>query len=105
MKYRQVVDMEKKKMKARKDRLDSRSSRRRLPFTILAQANVLLFNMNPIKMKLLIFAVLGPLWELEGHRFAGQTIAQCCHGRGSPGGGRLEGVGGGSGGREVKGLS
>lgn len=49
MKYRQVVDMEKKKMKARKDRLDSRRSRCRLPFTILAQANVLLSNMNPIK--------------------------------------------------------
>lgn len=54
MKYRQVVDMEKKKMKARKDRLDSRSSRRHLPFTILAQANVLLSNMNPIKNKIVI---------------------------------------------------
>lgn len=79
MKYRQVVDMEKKKMKARKDRLDSRSSRRRLPFTILAQANVLLSNMNPIKMKLLLFVLLGPRWELKGHWFTGQTIGQCCH--------------------------
>ncbi len=34
MKYRQVVDMEKKNMKARNDRLDIRSTR--LQFTILA---------------------------------------------------------------------
>lgn len=41
--------MEKKKMKARNDRLDIRSSRR-LPFTILAQANFLFADMNPIKI-------------------------------------------------------
>lgn len=66
MKYRQVVDMENKKMKARKDRLDSRSSRRRLPFTILAQANVL-SNVNPIQMKLLLFVGQGSLWGLKGN--------------------------------------
>lgn len=59
MKYKQVVDMEKKKMKARKDRLESRSSRRRLPFTILAQANVLLPDMNPIKNVLFWFWFFG----------------------------------------------
>lgn len=34
MKYRQVVNMEKKKMKARNERLDTRSSRR-FQFTML----------------------------------------------------------------------
>lgn len=94
-------------MKAKKDRLDSRSSRRRLPFTILAQANVLLADMNPIKMKLILLfvVVVRPLRQLKGHRLAVQTSGRWGHGRGSPGGGRLEGVGGGSCGGEVKGLS
>lgn len=47
MKYRQVVDMVKKNMKARNDRLDIRSSR--LQFTILAQARFSFAGMNPIK--------------------------------------------------------
>lgn len=96
-------------MKAKKDRLDSRSSRRRLPFTILAQANVLLADMNPIKTKfvlvVVVVVVMKSLRKLKGNRFALQTSGRSGHGRGSPGGGRLEGVGGGSCGGEVKGLS
>lgn len=60
-------------MKARNDRLDIRSSRR-LPFTILAQANFLFADMNPIKNTLLSSeGVVG---------FVGREGRACGHGRG-----------------------
>ena len=47
MKYRQVVNIEKKKMKAKNERLDTRSSR--LQVTMLAQARFSAAERNPIQ--------------------------------------------------------